>query len=101
MKLHMKYFLITFSFSVSLYSLSFNHDLLNPNYKPTKTNTLKAGCAPASKRLTLQYNDVSALLETGGIMFLDRANGIDFFEGPYQDADNLDNPGPLVTSQPT
>ena len=78
----MKYFLITFSFSVSLYSLSFNHDLLNPNYKPTKTNTLKAGCAPASKRLTLQYNDVSALLETGGIMFLDRANGIGAYEVP-------------------
>jgi hypothetical protein len=42
----------------------------------------KANCAPATAKLTMQFNDVSALLEAGGILFYDRANGVAAYEVP-------------------
>ena len=48
-------------------------------------NTMKnraAACAPATGLNKLEYNNVSALLETGGSMFQDRANGTSAYEIP-------------------
>jgi hypothetical protein len=42
----------------------------------------KANCAPATAKLTMQFNDISALLEAGGILFFDRANGVAAYEVP-------------------
>jgi hypothetical protein len=41
-----------------------------------------AGCAPASARLTMSFNDVSAQLESGGLLFLDRQNNIATYRVP-------------------
>lgn len=76
----MKYRILFIVLSISFIGLSYNHDFIK-NSTPVK-HTSKANCAPASARLTLQYNDVSALLETGGILFLDRANGIGAYQVP-------------------
>ena len=76
----MKYRILFIVLSISFLGLSYNHDF-NKNSTPVK-HTTKANCAPASARLTLEYNDVSALLETGGILFLDRANGIGAYQVP-------------------
>ncbi|MGV3630650.1 MAG: T9SS C-terminal target domain-containing protein, partial [Bacteroidota bacterium] len=42
----------------------------------------KANCAPATAKLNMNFNDVNALLEAGGILFLDRANGVAAYEVP-------------------
>ena len=34
-----------------------------------------AGCTPATGRKILEFNNVSALIETGGSMWLDRSRG--------------------------
>jgi hypothetical protein len=78
----MKYFLLAFTFTICGLSFSFNNDFGKESNKNTGSHTSKANCAPASSRLTLEYNDVSALLETGGMMFLDRANGIGAYQVP-------------------
>ncbi|MCH2223378.1 MAG: T9SS C-terminal target domain-containing protein, partial [Crocinitomicaceae bacterium] len=41
-----------------------------------------ANCAPASAKLTIEFNDVSALIEQGGSMFQDRNNGVGTYEVP-------------------
>ncbi|MBI2259496.1 MAG: T9SS type A sorting domain-containing protein [Flavobacteriia bacterium] len=42
----------------------------------------KANCAPARAQIKMDYNDVSALLEPAGLMFLDRAAGRASYEVP-------------------
>src|SRR5687768_16375445 len=49
--------------------------------KPTVT-TKAANCAPANYRKTMDFNDVSCQLETGGLLFLDRANGLATYTVP-------------------
>ena len=55
---------------------------------PTKNKTnhnLKsksAGCTPATGRKILEFNNVSALIETGGSMWLDRSRGKNAYEVP-------------------
>jgi hypothetical protein len=46
------------------------------------SQTRGANCAPANFRLTMAFNDVSAQLETGGLLFLDRANGVATYKVP-------------------
>ena len=41
-----------------------------------------ANCTPASGRKFLEYNNVSALIETGGSMWLDRSRGKNAYEVP-------------------
>ncbi len=53
--------------------------------KPGNTNVGQdkaAGCAPATKKLFLEFNDVRALIENGGSMFQDRANSLPSYEVP-------------------
>lgn len=49
--------------------------------KPTVT-TKAANCAPANYRLTMSFNDVSCQLETGGLLFRDRANDLATYTVP-------------------
>ena len=74
----MKYILLVVSFTYYLVGLSYNYD--NPVVNNDKV--LKASCSPSNSRLQFQYNDVSALMEPGGLMFLDRANGRPAYEVP-------------------
>lgn len=46
------------------------------------SSTRGANCAPANYRLTMSFNDVSCQLETGGLLFLDRANGVATYKVP-------------------
>lgn len=41
-----------------------------------------ANCAPANYRKTMSFNDVSCQIETGGLLFLDRANGVGTYKVP-------------------
>ncbi len=41
-----------------------------------------AGCSPATGRKILEFNNVSALIETGGSMWLDRSRGKNAYEVP-------------------
>jgi hypothetical protein len=66
-------------------ALAYDHDYGKANTgvvdKPV-SHTRGAGCAPANYRLTMEFNDVSAQLETGGLLFLDRANGVATYRVP-------------------
>lgn len=55
-----------------LYELKKNNSLLNK----------AANCAPASTLQTLQINNVKALIETGGVLWMDRATGAAAYEVP-------------------
>ena len=51
--------------------------------KPKPTVTAKAAnCAPANYRKIMDFNDVSCQLETGGLLFLDRANNLATYTVP-------------------
>ncbi|MCH2225008.1 MAG: T9SS C-terminal target domain-containing protein [Crocinitomicaceae bacterium] len=51
--------------------------------KSMETNLAKgAGCAPSSARITMSFNDVSALIDQGGSMFQNRNNGTAAYEIP-------------------
>lgn len=53
------------------------------------TNAVKgAGCTPTSKIEYLEFNDVSALLETGGTMFQNRQKGTPSYEVPKTENGN-------------
>jgi len=56
---------------------------LGPNDKDYKPNVKpKANCSPATAKLTMKFNDVSALIEQGGSMFQNRAAGVAAYEVP-------------------
>lgn len=64
---------------------AYNHDFGKEKSggKPKPTVAAKAAnCAPANYRLTMDFNDVSCQLETGGLLFLDRANGLATYTVP-------------------
>ena len=42
----------------------------------------KANCAPATAKLIFEFNDVRAQLNTYGVLFYDRANGVAAYEIP-------------------
>lgn len=50
--------------------------------KPKGNETKSAACAPAIKKYILDFNDVSALLEMGGVLFEDRQKGVAAYEVP-------------------
>jgi hypothetical protein len=80
MKTKMKYLIFAVSISWMSSALAYNHDFVKP--KGGGDLTPKAGCAPSNERLTMNFNDVSALLETGGMLFLNRASGVAAYEVP-------------------
>jgi len=50
--------------------------------KPSTTSVNKANCAPATAKLTMEFNDVKALLMAGGILFRDLSNNVAAYEIP-------------------
>jgi hypothetical protein len=67
--------------SASAYNEDFGKAKSGVIDKPV-ANTRGASCAPANYRVTMAFNDVSAQLETGGLLFLDRANGVATYRVP-------------------
>jgi hypothetical protein len=59
-------------------------NLSQGNNKPSASDGTgkSAGCAPATRKYTLDFNDVSALLEMGGVLFMDRAKNVSAYEVP-------------------
>jgi len=56
---------------------------LGPNEKSSKPKPgLKANCSPASAKITMEFNDVKALIEQGGSMFQNRQAGVAAYEIP-------------------
>lgn len=49
---------------------------------PTGGDDRAAGCAPANERLFMEFNNVRALIETGGSLWQDRANSKASYEVP-------------------
>jgi hypothetical protein len=82
MKRNFKYYL-----SVSLVCLTGTaaFSLSNIAHRDNQAETLQhraAGCAPATALTKMEFNNVSALLETGGSMWQDRATGNSAYEVP-------------------
>lgn len=48
-----------------------------------------AGCAPANERLFMQFNNIRALVETGGAMWQDRARTVPSYEYPKESGNHL------------
>lgn len=56
---------------------------LGPNDKSSKPSPTKgANCSPATAKLTMEFNDVKALIEQGGSMFQNRQAGVSAYEVP-------------------
>lgn len=58
---------------------------INYNHAPVPSGNgddRAAGCAPANERLFMEFNNVRALVETGGSMWRDRATGFASYEVP-------------------
>lgn len=58
-----------------------NFDHHGPDHVPT-SDSRAANCAPANERLFVEFNNVRALVETGGSLWQDRANGSASYEIP-------------------
>lgn len=58
---------------------NFNHH--GPGHNPP-TDDRAANCAPANERLFMEFNNIRALIETGGSLWQDRANGSASYEVP-------------------
>src|SRR3989338_504825 len=58
--------------------------LKGPNDKPHQGNngTKGANCSPATAKITMEFNDVSALIEQGGSMWQNRATNVASYEVP-------------------
>ena len=76
----MKYLVIAISLSLSTFALSLDYDFGKKSN--SQQHTTKSGCASSSATLRMQFNDVSALLETGGMLFLNRSAGVGTYEVP-------------------
>lgn len=84
MKRTFKYFSLLMALAVAGNASAYDHDFGKSKTavnKPTP-QTRGANCAPANFRLTMQFNDVSAQLESGGLLFLDRQNGVATYRVP-------------------
>lgn len=73
-------FTVIFSFNGLAYKNPNHHGPSNSNNLGTDNRA--AGCAPANERLFMEFNNVRALIETGGSLWQDRANGTSSYEVP-------------------
>lgn len=82
MKRTIKYASLFTMLSFAFVASAYDHDF-DKSKKPKNDDGPKAaGCAPANYRVFLNYNDVSCQLEQGGLLFLDRANGLATYKVP-------------------
>ena len=64
----------------------------DPSIKPPKHSSFllrAANCTPSTGRKFLEFNNVSALIETGGSMWLDRSRGKNAYEVPKGSGNTL------------
>lgn len=87
MKGKMNYFMLLVLMSFAGHAAAYHHEGEKsgknggkPNPKPVTTKA--TNCAPANYRLTMDFNDVSCQLETGGLLFRDRANNLATYTVP-------------------
>jgi hypothetical protein len=81
----MKKQLIAIVIGVSTLMSNSAYAYLHPNEKSKsgKGQTLKgANCSPSTAKLTMEFNDVRALIEQGGSMFQNRSAGVASYEVP-------------------
>ena len=76
----MKYLVIAITLTLSTLAFSYDYDFGKKGNVQKHVN--KSGCSPSSTTLRIKFNDVSALLETGGMLFLDRSTGVGTYEVP-------------------
>ncbi len=76
----MKYLVIAITLTLSNLAFSYDYDFGKKGN--AQKHVMKSGCAPSSTTLRINFNDVSALLETGGMLFLDRSTGVGTYEVP-------------------
>ena len=88
----MKYLVIAVTFTLSTLVFSYDYDFGKKGNAEKHVN--KSGCAPSSNKLTLDYNDVRALIEPGGLLFLNRSTGVGTYEVPK--VLNSSTPGPTA-----
>jgi hypothetical protein len=79
MKRTFKYLSVVMSLAIAGNASAYNHNQGKSGDAGSKpkpaVQTKGASCSPANYYKTMAFNDVSARLETGGLLFLDRANG--------------------------
>ncbi len=74
--------------SLTVFLFSMTHAAVDPNkvgLSTSNSNSLQtkaAGCSPAIATKFMEFNNVSALIETGGSMWQDRSNGFSAYEVP-------------------
>lgn len=88
MKRTIQYLSLALGLLVAGNAAAYNHDFgqKSGSGKPGKPvgTTKAANCAPASYSKTFEFNDVSARIETGGLLFLDRANNLATYKVPKE-----------------
>jgi hypothetical protein len=99
MKMSIKLFTATLALVISSNALAYLHpsDQGKSGMKPNKPTSVTKGanCAPANYRKNMEFNDVKAQLETGGLLFLDRANGLATYRVPKSSPSTLIYAGAL------
>jgi len=84
-----KYFLLTFSLFISYGFHAWQDPTIKPNSKTSTVLLKAANCSPSTGKKVLEYNNVSALIETGGSMWLDRSRGKNAYEVPKGSGNTL------------
>ena len=59
------------------------------------TETRAAGCAPANEKIFMEFNNIRALVETGGSLWQDRSNGRSSYEYPKDSRNHVIYSGAL------
>ncbi|UKN03564.1 T9SS C-terminal target domain-containing protein [Paracrocinitomix mangrovi] len=73
--------LITLSFCFTSWSYR-NFDHHRPGNNDGDAGSRAAGCAPANERLYMEFNNVKAIIETGGLLWQERSTGTASYEVP-------------------
>ena len=85
-----KYFLLIVYLFVSNVFCAWQDPTVNlPNKTKSSFVSKAAGCSPSTGKKILEYNNVSALIETGGSMWLDRSRGKNAYEVPKGSGNTL------------
>ena len=94
MKMSKKIFFLLASILLTNNLMAYNHNFGKEvgKGKPSNAPVNKTGCAPSTEKLRMQFNDVRAIIEPGGILFYDRSNNIAGYEVPK--SNDAGNPNP-------
>ncbi len=82
-----KLFLSLLVFGVA--NTMFAYKDLNSHGPSTESDDRAAGCAPSSERIFIEFNNVRALVETGGSMWQDRSSSSPSYEIPLGEGNHV------------